>query len=386
MSFASVGPAGNSERTDLIVSTTSSAASPTVRSPFTGLAAALNNGTDDQDTTDTAEDSATSRPHRKPGQGADLVAASDPATVARLVAERIEGYEPRRPLGPGEWEVVGPVLRELVAQARPPHPDLAVNWLMHTLGLLVWAHRQRMPLRADVLLRPSTLNRYLDGQVTAGSRPTVASMLRRVAAGMAHTTEHQKQHPGQGCDLGCPPPPDARAQAAHAGGRASAAARQARRVEDSSAEDNEPTGPLTAARAAGLARPNELSGLLAVTDHPAPASDTPLSPYTPAQVAELLRATRTLRTRHQRDSAAAAILLGAGAGLDGRDAPLLRPPHLTWTPSATGPVLVAAVPGLRARRVALLAGTADLLADIAERTADDRFLLGGGPRRANRFT
>jgi hypothetical protein len=124
MSSASVGPAGNSGRTDLIVSTTGPAAPPTVRGPFTGLAAALNSGKDDQDTTDTAgeRDREPAASQARAGRGPGITVYHEGAVIldGELYSPGILNY-------PALLELAPPPIGGIRADWAAYHADVALR-------------------------------------------------------------------------------------------------------------------------------------------------------------------------------------------------------------------------------------------------------------------
>jgi hypothetical protein len=103
-------------------------------------------------------------------------------------------------------------------------------------------------------------------------------------------------------------------------------------------------------------------------------------PYSPEEMARILRAAGTQPTPAQRRKLSLCVALGAGAGLDSPDLRSLRRQHLIDQGRAG---ITIAVPGVRSRTVTLFGNYEELLRDALDRTDPDALVLGSEEDRRN---
>src|SRR5680860_560518 len=103
-------------------------------------------------------------------------AAALPAAVSAKLAAWTPQLE-QRDLPNRQWAAWAPLVRAAVVCAAPGNASVASDLLGTAVSLMVFAHRRRMPLRAELVFRASTGDAFL-ATVTSTSRPTVASRVR----------------------------------------------------------------------------------------------------------------------------------------------------------------------------------------------------------------
>lgn len=109
-------------------------------------------------------------------------AAGEPETKAADVVLAIQRFSPRD-LPPRVWQVVGPVARDFVTQARPVSTRDTTELLSRTTMLLAWGYAHGVDLSAEVILAPETLDAFVaDGcaHLASGTGQNYRHSLRRV--------------------------------------------------------------------------------------------------------------------------------------------------------------------------------------------------------------
>lgn len=307
---------------------------------------------------------------------AAAVAASLPATIA----SRLTAWQPQlvqRNIPPAQWRRFEPLVRAAATCAAPSSEPVAGEMLSVALGLTAFAATRRMPLRADVVFRATTVEAWMR-TLSAGTRHPYGSMANALVAGVTAALS------------GAPAP----APAARAEGEPQD------RTDPDPAEplllDAPAPAPEALARLAltGTAAVEALAALALVRARvlemePAALRAEPRTrgrgkaiPYGDVEVVALLAAAAAQRVAKRRIHAAAAICLGVGAGVVGTDAASVRATDVLEVVTAAGaavavragarvvPVHAAFVPGLR--RAAAAAGA-------------DGFLVGGRGDRLKRI-
>ncbi len=100
------------------------------------------------------------------------------------VADRILSYRPQR-IDAAAWDVVRPVVVEIVVRSAPSSADRAQHRLLPVAKLAVWAHSSGVPLDAATLLSERVVEEWARSSIAAGepksSVATYRSILRTVA-------------------------------------------------------------------------------------------------------------------------------------------------------------------------------------------------------------
>jgi hypothetical protein len=299
-----------------------------------------------------------------------------PAVIAKLAAwtPQLE----QRALSPRDWDAWSPLVRAAVACAAPRNASVASDLLGTAVSLVAFANKRRMPLRAELVFRATTGEAFL-ATVTSTSRPTVASRVRSLVAGVDQA-------------LADPTPQPAGQDA----GESTNAAQESRELEPLLLDVSAPTArELTQAGLAGPAAAHALRALAAVRTRVLAVEPAALLrqdpfrgrgrsvPYGDREVVALLATAGAQRSTKRRIHAAAAICLGVGAGITGEAAARVRGPDFRVVQTDAGELVLVLVGDRQVPLHAAFAGPVLFAASVA----GDGWVLGGGPAgRADRMS
>jgi hypothetical protein len=303
------------------------------------------------------------------------------AALPRAVSSKLAAWAPQleqRALSQRDWDAWSPLVRAAVVCAAPRNASVASDLLGTAVSLMAFAHKRRMPLRAELVFRASTGDAFL-ATLTSTSVPTVASRVRSLVAGVEQA-------------LADPAPQPAGQNA----GEATETLQESGELEPLLLDVSAPTArELTQAGLAGPAAAQVLRALAAVRSRVLAVEPAALLrqepfrgrgrsvPYGDREVVALLATAGAQRSTKRRIHAAAAICLGVGAGITGEAAARVRGTDVRSDRTDAGQLVLVGVEGRQVPLHAAFAGPVLFAASVA----GDGWVLGGGPAgRADRMS